>query len=553
MRSTKTEEASGITQQIGTTLYSRSRLNQLVGSKLKSKVNIDALLMIDTPGHDCFDTIRYVALMVSDIVILMIDMIKGIETQTALIISLIKKLNVPFIICLNKMDKIYGWTKPDPTDELNLRNVIKRMNQQQIHNRYMEYIQKVKDSLYEYEVVSELYYQNQYPNEYINIVPISAETGEGIPDLIMLINSFVGKRIMNHTDDKINSNLSYGHILDTHYDKHHGRYLIAIHRNGEINRSDIIIINDQEYSIKTLFVISDNQEMKDEHRFTRVDSITTPMGFGMILSNVLDDIDIEPASMYFLAKDRSNSIITKSIQKNRIEECTDRWNTYLCNKGEAGIQVIASSYVMMDALLHMLKSRENCKISRYKIGRMNKIDIIIASSWMDRIYDPIEKIEKQKHSIVLLYDPTCMSIVMSNTDIYNEYDIEVNSGTTIIQSNVIYKLIEMYETHICKINKMIDTLVVKPIATIQIIPKYIFRTSNPMIFGIKVVDGEIKPNQKVYLDKQLSNCLGKIVSMELNRNNVISAKIGDEVCIKIETTKVIGHDIDKDSIMWIIN
>lgn len=62
MRHTETEEASGITQQIGATLYNRDRLERLVGENLKNKIKIDSMLMIDTPGHECFDMIRSVAL-----------------------------------------------------------------------------------------------------------------------------------------------------------------------------------------------------------------------------------------------------------------------------------------------------------------------------------------------------------------------------------------------------------------------------------------------------------------------------------------------------------
>ena len=82
MRKTDTVEASGITQQIGTTLYTRDTLKCLIGKSIKTKIKIDSLLMIDTPGHECFDMIRAVALKVADIVILVIDILKGIEKQT---------------------------------------------------------------------------------------------------------------------------------------------------------------------------------------------------------------------------------------------------------------------------------------------------------------------------------------------------------------------------------------------------------------------------------------------------------------------------------------
>ena len=54
MRNNNSKEANGITQQIGATSYSNKRLKDISGN-LSKLVEVESLLMIDTPGHDCFD------------------------------------------------------------------------------------------------------------------------------------------------------------------------------------------------------------------------------------------------------------------------------------------------------------------------------------------------------------------------------------------------------------------------------------------------------------------------------------------------------------------
>jgi translation initiation factor 5B len=72
MRGTNTLEAQGITQQIGCTKYSRERLEYLMGEKMRTKLKIDQMLWIDTPGHECFDMIRLIGMRCTDIVIIII-------------------------------------------------------------------------------------------------------------------------------------------------------------------------------------------------------------------------------------------------------------------------------------------------------------------------------------------------------------------------------------------------------------------------------------------------------------------------------------------------
>ncbi len=543
MRNSDTEEASGITQQIGTTLYNRMRLEKLTGD-LKNKFTIDSLLIIDTPGHECFDLIRFVALKVSDVVILIIDIVKGLEKQTINIIQLLQKEKIPFIICLNKMDKIYGWKKVIEGEKLNISCVLKRLDQD-TRNRYNDYVNRIKNKLYEHEVYSELYYENKKPEEFTSMVPCSAKTGEGVPDLIMLISCLAEKKYLKNI--LIDKNITHGYILDSHYDKSYGQYYISLHRNGSINKGDEIIINACKYRIKQILINPDNKEIKDDHRFMRIDTVDKSMGIGIIIETINGSTrvtNIEPSSTYSIG-DTLSDVSQNDEQYNNYN---NKWqNLYICKKGNPGIQVVAPSHIMMDGLLHMIKTEDIAPIERCKVGKIEKKDLIISSKWNHRSIDEYDKRQMMKYSVILSYDP---SLEQVSDEILKEALVK---NVKIIHSNVIYKLLKGYVDYVDELEKLNTNSENIVSASIKIIPKYIFRSSNPMIFGVVICEGTIKKNDKVYTDEGLNIYVGKIESIQLNNKDIDQGTKNQEMCIKISSKLTIGSDILIDKNLYCKN
>ena len=111
-------EAGGMTQHIGASFFPVETLKQLIGpymSNFKTGIEIPGLLIVDTPGHEAFTNLRRRGGSVADIAILVVDILKGFEAQTFECIEILKARKTPFIVAVNKIDRIPGWKSQQST------------------------------------------------------------------------------------------------------------------------------------------------------------------------------------------------------------------------------------------------------------------------------------------------------------------------------------------------------------------------------------------------------------------------------------------------------
>ncbi|MCQ2417751.1 MAG: translation initiation factor IF-2 [Oscillospiraceae bacterium] len=179
-------EAGGITQHIGAYQV-----------KHEGKV----ITFLDTPGHEAFTSMRARGANITDIAILVVAADDGIMPQTIESINHAKAAGITIIVAINKMDK--EGANPD----------------------------RIKQQLTEYELVCE-----EWGGDVI-CVPVSAKTGEGIPEL--LENILLVSEVM---ELKANPNRkAKGTVIEARLDKGRGPIATILVQNGTLHTGDVII------------------------------------------------------------------------------------------------------------------------------------------------------------------------------------------------------------------------------------------------------------------------------------------------------------------------
>ena len=103
-------EAGNITQQIGATFVPDSSLKDrtLALNKGKFDIKVPGILVIDTLAMNHSRTFGHGSSL-CDMAILVVDIMHGLEPQTLESLNMLRMRKTPFIIALNKIDRMYDW------------------------------------------------------------------------------------------------------------------------------------------------------------------------------------------------------------------------------------------------------------------------------------------------------------------------------------------------------------------------------------------------------------------------------------------------------------
>ena len=162
----------------------------------------------DTPGHESFTNLRSRGSSLCDLAILVVDIMHGLEPQTLESLNMLRMRKTPFIIALNKIDRMYDWKSNDnfPTRET--------LDLQASHAK-AEFEDRAKKVMLEFAnegLNAAIYWNNPDVRKFINVVPTSAITGEGIPDLIHTLVDLTQTR-MNERRGEPPSHTHAPHVL----------------------------------------------------------------------------------------------------------------------------------------------------------------------------------------------------------------------------------------------------------------------------------------------------------------------------------------------------
>lgn len=465
-------EAGGITQQIGATYFPIENIQQST-EKLRKQLDLQykvpGLLVIDTPGHESFSNLRSRGSNLCDLAILVVDIMHLLEPQTIESLNMLRKRNCPFVVALNKVDRLYGWKS-------RLNTPIRDSLKLQPDYTQAEFQGRVKSTItafMEQGLNAALYYENPDPKNIISLIPTSAVSGEGIPDLLALLvklsQEYMAKRLTLTEEVKAT-------VLEKKVIEGLGTTLDVILVNGRLRVGDTIVLCGMNgpvtTTIRALLTPQPMRELRMKTMYIKHDEILAAQGLKVAAQNLEDAV--AGTSLLVCRNEEDLPRLQEQVQ-DELESV----KKLLKVNGE-GVYVQTSTLGSLEALLEFLGSlNPPIPVGDFSIGPIHKRDIIQAAVMLER---------KKEYATILAFD---VKIVPEAAQLAKEM------GVRIFSADIIYHLFDQFTAYLKSLEdekrEASREEAIFP-CILKIIPQYIFNRSNPIVVGVDVLEGILRPN-----------------------------------------------------------
>ncbi|OED29656.1 translation initiation factor IF-2 [Methanosphaera sp. WGK6] len=517
-------EAGGITQHIGATEIPMDVISSICGEFLE-KMNIQeqlpGLFFIDTPGHEAFTTLRKRGGSLADLAILILDVTEGFKPQTYEALNILKSSKTPFVVAANKIDNIPGWNS--------MKNTSFTESVQNQHSKVVfdldQRLYEIVGTLHEEGFESERFDRISNFASQITIVPISAKTGEGLPELLTMLLGLAYQYLSEQLQIEENSPAA-GTVLEVKEEKGLGLTIDTILYDGVLNKEDHIMMLTKDNKIistkiRSLLKPKPLEEIRESKTlFEDTDQIVAAAGVKIVAPHVDDVIAGSPLKV---ANDGD-----KSVEEELLSEV----DNIRIQTNDVGIIVKADTLGSLEALVNILDSKD-IPIKSAEIGDISRRDIINAS---------IMHKEDEKYGVVIAFN---VNILPSAEEELHDQEIKV------FQDKVIYQLTEDYLEWVVtakeRQKKQKLASIIRP-SKIRIIPKLVFRHSKPAIAGIEVMSGIIEKG--VTLINEKGHEVGIVDSMEDNGESLQKTSRGSQVAMAISGA-VFEKDFEEGDVLYV--
>ena len=507
-------EAGLITQHIGASEIPISNIKEICGPLLKKmnvEVEIPGLLFIDTPGHEAFTTLRKRGGAIADIAVLVIDINEGIKPQTNESIRFLKDFKTPFVIALTKIDRIAGWMQ---TEDKCFSSVFKSQPKR-VQDDFEKKFYRIVGQLTEHGFTADRYDRVEDFTKKVSIVPVSSITGQGMPDLLMMLAGLAQRYLQDRLS--LTPGEGKGTVLEVKEFKGLGITIDVILYDGEIRTGDWLVIGIKDIIItKTRAMLKPNPmcEMRVEKVFIPVKSVTAAAGVKIAAPDLEKVIAGSPLRAV-RKKERIEEVI-KDIEAevSEVEIVTEN----------SGVIIKADTLGSLEAMVKTLKEI-NVPIRKAEIGEVTKQDVM--------------EIKSLPKPLIFAFNVKTHPEVMKTAG---------DNKVKIFTSNIIYRLIEDYgqwERDAAKRRE--DTMLnsVSRPGRLVIMPGYVFRQSKPAIVGVEVLKGIIRSGNRLV---RFGKIIGEIKELQSQGENLSEAKAGEKMAVSIDGGTV-GRNIDEGDVL----
>jgi len=515
-------EAGAITQHIGATAVPLDVVSSIAGSLVDpEEFDLPGLLFIDTPGHHAFTTLRARGGALADIAILVVDVNDGFQPQTEEAVSILQDSQTPFVVAANKVDTLPGWNPEEgspiqPTYESQSDRVRSALDE-----KLYEIIGDLSDAGFS----SDLYWRVQNFQKNVGVIPVSAETGEGVPDLLAVLMGLAQRYMAEEMEVDI-SGPGAGTVLEVKEEQGFGTTLDVILYDGTIREGDTIVVGGMQEPIVTtvraLLKPRELAEIRTEKRFEQVEEQRAASGLKIAAPDLEGAMAGAPVRV---VRDQNRDAVIETVKAELAEVAV--------STQEDGIVVKADTLGSLEALANSLDEAE-IPVMRAEVGDIAPRDVSVATT-----------VDEEQNRVILGFN---VDMLEDASDRAEQEDV------TVFQDDVIYQLIEDYEEYVAAIERRQREAVVENVirpARFHVLRDHVFRQSDPAVVGVEVNSGTLRRNVPVgYFEGNEFTRVGVLKSIQDEGEDLDELRAGGRAAVSIEGP-TIGRGVDEGDELWV--
>jgi translation initiation factor 5B len=514
-------ESGAITQHIGATAVPLDAISEVAGQLVNpDDFDLPGLLFIDTPGHHSFSTLRSRGGALADIAILVVDVNDGFQPQTVEALDILKRTQTPFVVAANKIDTVPGWNQQDPGPIQESLDAQSDRTRSRLDEQLYELIGELSDN----DISADMYWKVRNFQRNAGVVPVSALTAEGVPDLLTVLMG-LSQRYMKEEMEIDKTGPGAGTVLEVTEEQGFGTTLDVVLYDGTIRTDDTIVIGAKNEPIvtdvRTLLQPRVLAEIRTEKQFDQVEEVVAAAGVKIAAPDLDDAIAGAPVRVV-RDQDREQVIATVEAELADIEVEAE----------EQGVVVKADTLGSLEAIANALVEAE-VPIVRAEVGDVAARDIAVAST-----------ADEPQHEVVLAFNVDVLSNAKEQA---KERDIEL------FENDVIYRLIEEYEEHVEDIERAQQDAILENImrpCRFRILEDHVFRQSNPAVVGVEVLSGTLRRNSPIALfHGNDPERVGILKGIQSQGDDLDEARSGERVSVSIDGPTV-GRQINEGDELW---
>lgn len=517
-------EPGMMTQHIGASFLPWKSLEKLCGPlarSLRADIKIPGLLVIDTPGHEAFVNLRRRGGSIADMAILVVDINRGFEQQTYEAVEILRSRRTPFIVAANKVDRIPGWRANYGEPFVSTL----RKQPEDVMVRLEELIAYLIGQLESQGFRADRYDRVRDFSRVVAIVPTSAVTGEGIPDLLLVVAGLAQRFLIKHLRSRPGP--GRGVILEVKEEVGLGTTIASIIYEGRVRRGDTIVVGGMEEPIvtkvKALLMPKPLDEMRSPRdKFLQVDEVRAAAGVMIVATGL--DLAVAGAPVVVVGK--------RGDLDRVVTEVREEISSLKVSRNIAGVVVKADTLGTLEALLEYLE-KNGVPVRYADVGPVVKRDVVEAS--LTRSLDRLLGV-----------------ILAFNVRVTEEAEVEASlNGIRIFTNNIVYRLVEDFlewynRERELERRRRLEKLVLP--AAIEIIPGFIFRRSNPAIVGVRVLFGKIRRGTPLITSS--GRRIGEIMQIQDRGRPLDFAEAGREVAVSIRGRIIVGRQVKEGDVLY---